>query len=293
MNGRRILTATLSIYFLFSFQSAFSQNNEVLQLVNGKGKKVSWEKMTQKMNEAEVVFFGEEHNCVMAHYLTLKLLKEWTSKDSLNRTFASEIFERDQQMVLDSVSAGQIALEDLEKHTRTWSNYKTDYEQMLKFAKQKGLPIIASNIPRKYASMLFKKGIDSLKSLPLNEQRLICPLDFKVDKTLSQYAKLTEMAQQMGDKGKYFIEAQAIKDATMGESIAKEVSGGRKVFHLNGSYHSDFQQGILWYLNTYRPNTRTVTFSILRQDGKKLPKEMMGKADFIFIVPTDFAVSYE
>lgn len=289
---RSIFKATLLIAVLFSTEISWSQNTDGYRLVNSNGKKVSWNKMTKKMNVAEVVFFGEEHNCIMAHWLTLRLMKEWTKSDSLNKTFASEMFERDQQAVLDSVINGQISLEKIEDHTRSWSNYESDYAQFLEFSLQKKMNIVASNIPRKYASILFKKGVDSLKALPANEKEFICPLDFTVDKELSQYAALTEMADRMGDRGTYFIEAQAIKDATMGESIAKELTAGRKVFHLNGSYHSDFQQGILWYLNSYRPNTKTVTFSIIRQNGKKLPKDMKGKADFIFIIPSDFPVSY-
>lgn len=289
---RSIFKATLLITVLFSAETSWSQNTDGYRLVNSNGKKVSWNKMTKKMNAAEAVFFGEEHNCIMAHWLTLRLMKEWTKSDSLNKTFASEMFERDQQAVLDSVINGQINLEKIEDHTRSWSNYESDYAQYLEFSLQKKMNIVASNIPRKYASILFKKGVDSLKALPANEKEFICPLDFTVDKELSQYAALTEMAVRMGDRGTYFIEAQAIKDATMGESIAKELKAGRKVFHLNGSYHSDFQQGILWYLNSYRPNTKTVTFSIIRQDGKKLPKDMKGKADFIFIIPSDFPVSY-
>ncbi len=292
MNYSPFLKATFILALLFSSHLVRSQNADAFTLVNSNGKKTSFKKMTKRMNQAEVVFFGEEHNCVIAHWFTLKLLKAWTASDSLNKTFALEMFERDQQEALDSLVEGQFELKELEDHTRTWSNFETDYAPFLALALQKDLQIIAANIPRKYANLLFKQGIDSLKALPESEKKNICPLEFTVDKELSQYAQLADMAKQMGDRGKFFIEAQAIKDATMAESIVKELEKGQTVFHLNGSYHSDFQQGILWYVNFYRPNTKTITISILRQDSKKLPKEMRGKADFIIIVPTDFPVSY-
>lgn len=281
---------TVAFFSLLVSQISFSQTSDAYVLLNGKGKKTSWKKLTKKMNAADVFFFGEEHNCTMAHWLTMQLLKDWTKTDSLKKSFALEMFERDQQSSLDSLQQGLFPLSELEMHTRVWSNYSSDYAPFLQFALQKKMPIIASNIPRPYASLLFKQGRDSLKALPESEKQWICPLDFPVDRSLSQYKQLIEMEQHMS--GKNFVEAQAIKDATMAEGIVKELQKGNKVFHLNGSYHSDFQQSILWYLNYYRPNTKTLTVSIVRQDGTKLTPEMKGKADFIFVVPNDFPVSY-
>lgn len=269
---------------------AQSQTQEAFVLLNAKGKKTTWKKLSKEVNASELVFFGEEHNCTMAHWLTLQLLEAWTENDSLNKSFALEMFERDQQASIDSLQNGDFALKELPDRTRTWSNYKSDYAPFMALALQKKINIVASNIPRKYASLLFKEGRDTLKALDEYEKRFICSLDFPVDRELSQYAQLLEMEQHMS--GKHFIEAQAIKDATMAESIVNELKRGRKVFHLNGSYHSDFQQGILWYVKRSRPGTRTVTVSIVRQDGTALSNEWKGKADFIFVVPVDFPVSH-
>ncbi|MEJ6797969.1 MAG: ChaN family lipoprotein [Crocinitomicaceae bacterium] len=289
-NVKRLL-AIFSLFYLLNTTVAYSQNSTPYVLVNFKGKKTSWKKLIKQMNQSDVIFFGEEHNCVMAHWLTKQLLLEWTKTDSLNKSFVLEMFERDQQSSLDSLIQGKFELKDLPKHTATWSNYETDYSPFLELALQKKMPIVASNIPRKYASLLFKQNRDSLKALPQEERNYICPLDFPVDRELSQYKQLIEMEQHMS--GKNFVEAQAIKDATMAESVFKELKKGNKVFHLNGSYHSDFQQSILWYLEYYKPGSKTVTISIVRQDGKKLSDEMKGRADFIFVIPVDFPVSYE
>ncbi len=277
--------------FLVSFSFVHAQDPTGFILVDGNGKKTSWKKLSKQLNQADVIFFGEEHNCVMSHWLTLQLLKDWTKSDSLKKVFALEMFERDQQPTLDSLANGLLTLKEISTHTRTWPNYKTDYAPLLAFANEKGLPIVAANIPRKYASMLFKDGREALKNLPEEERKLICPLDFPVDRELSQYKQLIEMEQHM--TGKNFVEAQAIKDATMAESVVKELEKGNKVFHLNGSYHSDFHQSILWYINHYKPGKKMVTVSITRQADGKLPKELKGKADFIFIIAEDFPVSYD
>ncbi len=281
----------LGLFFLLLFSAQTqAQSSDAYVLLNGNEKKTSWKKLSKSLQTSELVFFGEEHNCIMAHWLTLQMLKEWTKSDSVNKTFALEMFERDQQASLDSLMAKQFELKDLSKHTRTWSNYLSDYEIFLEFALTKNIPIVASNIPRNYASVLFKNGRDSLAKLSPEEKKWFCPLDFPVDRELSQYRQLIEIEQHLS--GKNFVEAQAIKDATMAESIVRELNTGKKVFHLNGRYHSDFKQSILWYVNYYRPNTKSVTISIVRQKGTKLPADLKGLADYIFIVPEDFPVSY-
>ncbi len=290
---KKIVSSTfLLMLFVMSLSKiSFTQSENAYVLLDANGKKASWKKLSKKMHEADVVFFGEEHNCVLSHWMTLQLMKEWTKTDSLKKSFALEMFERDQQPSLDSLSNGTLALADLPAHTRTWPNYKSDYAPLLEFALAKNMPIIASNIPRKYASLLFKEGRDALKTLPQEERNMICSLDFPVDRTLSQYKQLIEMEQHM--TGKNFVEAQAIKDATMAEAVIKELEKGNKVFHLNGSYHSDFHQSILWYINQFKPGKKMVSISIIRQNGTELPKEMKGKADFIFIIAEDFPVSYD
>lgn len=48
--------------------------------------------------------------------------------------------------------------------------------------------------------------------------------------------------------------AQALKDATMGWSIAQNI--GSYFVHLNGSFHSANQAWNITYLNRYRPGLK-------------------------------------
>ena len=87
--------------------------------------------------------------------------------------------------------------------------------------------------------------------------------------------------------------AQAIKDATMAESIETHYKKESLFLHLNGSYHSDFFQGIYWYLRKRNPNLKILTISTLSQSSlKKLPTEAYGQADFILVVDEDMTGSY-
>jgi hypothetical protein len=41
--------------------------------------------------------------------------------------------------------------------------------------------------------------------------------------------------------------AQASKDATMAYFSVKNFNQGDLLFHFEGSYHSNYQQGIIWW----------------------------------------------
>ena len=46
-----------------------------------------------------------------------------------------------------------------------WPNYWTDYHPLVDMAKEHGLPFIATNIPRRYASFVYQHGLSDLDSL--------------------------------------------------------------------------------------------------------------------------------
>ena len=48
-----------------------------------------------------------------------------------------------------------------------------------------------------------------------------------------------------------------------------------KFIHFNGAYHSDYQQGILWYLHQSNPGIKSITISTHTQvDIEKFDKEI-------------------
>jgi hypothetical protein len=63
--------------------------------------------------------------------------------------------------------------------------------------------------------------------------------------------------------------------------------------HYNGAYHSDYYEGIGWYLKHYAPQLKVMTITTVSQkDLKKLDKEHLGKADFIICVDEDMTGTY-
>jgi uncharacterized iron-regulated protein len=250
------------------------------------GKRSTFKKLEKASLEKEFVFFGELHNNPIAHWLQLELLKSLHQKHDSSLVIGAEMFEADNQQGINDYLAGKIDEKNIKDHVRLWTNFVTDYKPLLDYAKEKKLSFIATNIPRRYASSVFKKGIQSLDTLREMEKAWMCPLPFQIDTTLSQYAALLDGEMHMGPN---FVKAQAIKDATMGYFISKNWKPGKVFYHVNGSYHSDFHQGILWYVQKYLSvkASQFLTISVVEQDDlSKLESEYLGKADFIICVPT-------
>ena len=276
----------LFILSIFLCAEGFSQ--EAFAFFTQNGKRTSYRKLLRKSKKADIVLFGEYHNNPIAHWLEVKLTKDLLGKRSL--ILGAEMFERDNQDALDGYLEGTIDQKGLDTLARLWKNYKTDYKPWVDLAKREKLPIIATNIPRKYANLVYKKGLQALDTLPSAERKWIVSLPFPYDGNLSQYEKMKKMARHNSEN---LPMAQAIKDATMAESIETHYKKGSLFLHLNGSYHSDFFQGIYWYLRRRNPNLKILTISTLSQSSlKKLSSEAYGQADFILVVDEDMTGSY-
>ena len=76
----------------------------------------------------------------------------------------------------------------------------------------------------------------------------------------------------------------------MAESI---LTANTPYLHINGSYHSNVYQGIVWYLLQTKPKAEIMTICVVEQeDINELQAENLGLADFIIVVDDDMTKSY-
>ncbi|MDC9722553.1 MAG: ChaN family lipoprotein, partial [Urechidicola sp.] len=166
--------------------------------------------------------------------------------------------------------------------------YQTDYKPLVEFAKENNLRFIASNIPRRYASMINKKGMDALKELSPEALTLIGPdLEKYFDPTVKAYAEMADMMGGHVPPNMLNIQtAQAAKDATMAHFSVKNFNKGDLYFHFNGSYHSNNTQGIIWWINKIQPGLtiKSIT-TVLESEWEEMTKEEKVEiADYIIVV---------
>ena len=272
-----------ALILLFTTAQMHAQHKPAYQLFNKKAKSSSYKKLIKKCTKADIVLFGELHNNPIGHWLQLELTRDLKESRSLMTGF--EMLETDNQAAIDDYLSGKVDAAQLDTLARLWNNYKTDYAPIVDFAKAHQIKVIATNVPRRYAKIVFRKGIEELETLPQEDKQWIAPLPMSFDINLPGYKAMMDMGMG-GHAGENFPKAQAIKDATMAHFILKNYQEGELFIHFNGSYHSDNYEGILWYLQQEQPNLKVVTISSVYQENiGALLEEHKGKADFILAVP--------
>ena len=288
-----------SLFFiLLLFFSGGNRPKPAYQIFTGdKAKHTDFDKMMKGLKDADVIFFGESHNNSICHWLQLQVLKslgETTGKDVI---VGAEMFEADDQLVLNEYLNDIIKEEHLKKEAKVWDNYKTDYAPLVEYAKANELPFIATNIPRRYANLVARNGLESLNDLDEKAKEYMVALPIEVDHELSSYQEMAGM--MVGHMGhgnvdtENMVNSQAIKDATMAYFIHRNLSDGSVFFHINGSFHTKNHEGIVYYLQKSKPELRVVTITVVDQDDiSELMKDNQGLADYVIAIPSDMTKTY-
>ncbi len=280
----------LSLFIVFT---AFKNDKPAYRLFNAKGKMVKYRKMINAAKNADVVFFGELHNNPISHWLELEITKDLYKARNGNIIQGAEMFERDNQLIMNEYLKGNITRKIFEKEIRLWPNYKTDYKPLVEFAKKHKLPFIATNVPRRYANIVYKHGFGALDTLTAEAKSYMAPLPVPYDPNVKCYKDMLKEMKDTEHNNPNLPKAQALKDATMAASIAKYAGNGKLFIHYEGSYHSDHYQGILWYLNKYKPGLKITTISTVEQKSvDTLARESVNLADFIVVVPDDMTSTH-
>lgn len=274
-----LLTINLSIGFTKS-------SDQPYQIYTAEGKAISFQKAVKTLLNKQYVFFGEYHNNAISHWLQLELAHRLFAKHKKKLVLGAEMFEADNQFILDEYLQGLISAKNYQNEMRLWPNYNTDYKPLVEFAKNESLKFIATNIPRRYANMVYKKGIKSLDALSDLAKSYITPLaNFKFDSTVTCYAEMLNMPHG----GLQMAMAQAIKDATMAHFILKNTNPQNTFLHFNGAYHSDHNQGIIHYLKqTVELDKIGSITTVSQNDISALEVDYLNQADFIICVKSNF-----
>lgn len=278
-----IRTTFCTVLLLLLSMNSLAGDKPAYQLFDSKGKKVKYKKMVKDIIDARMFFFGEYHNNPISHWLQLELLNDIYDVKRSKLKVGAEMFESDNQLIINEYLNGLISEDNFNKECRLWPNYETDYKPLVQYMKDKGIPLIATNTPRRYASIVFKKGLEILEQTDSLAKTYLAPLPLDYDPELPTYKKMIKMMG--GHGGSNLIAAQALKDATMAHFIRKNFDGKTFFYHLNGAFHSDYFEGIVWYVKKFMPMESIRTLTTVEQlDLNKLDEENEGKADYILVV---------
>ncbi|MBI9059896.1 MAG: ChaN family lipoprotein [Labilibaculum sp.] len=314
---KRILTIVFSLLILCATNGAFAKKKKskaeekafqndlpAYMIYDKEGKKVTYSAMIKELKKHEILLFGELHDDPIAHWLEKLVTKEIVAAKKDSVILGGEMWETDQQLLLNELLNRTIDKKTYMQYDINWPNFR-DYKPLIGIAMKNDLPFICTNIPRRYANIIYKQGEEYLDSLSAQAKSYLPPMPVYYDLTQPAYANMLSLFASDDDKGhkshnpmaKFkgpnLVKAQAIKDATMAHNILKHWKKGKYFIHYNGVYHSQNYQSIYFYLKHYKPEVDIVTISVARQ-ANALELEGRNKTgDFNIIVNGSMHKTYD
>ena len=282
------MTSTLSA------QLPFSEGQ--FQVFDGKGSTVSLDGIVNAAGNADVIFFGELHDDAVGHAVQAEAFRRIVERYSSSRPIALslEMFERDVQTVIDEYLASLITEQHFMSSSRPWPNYKTDYRPLVELAKEKRLPVIAANAPRRYVNMVSRGGRSRLNALSRQARAWLPPLPYA--EASAEYSK--KFNALMGPRAEAqmgldnILSSQSLWDASMAYWIAKSLDERRNslVVHLNGGFHTESRLGTVEHLLRYRNKARAIVVTMRYESDFRTfdPAKHTGLGDFVIL--TDSSV---
>lgn len=278
---KKIILLFIFCPLLLFAQGKLSENHYRIYSVEH-AKEVSLNDIVEEMNNHDVLFFGEEHNDSVAHYLEQTILELLYAKFGSDLALSMEMFDRDVQTVMDEYLKGFIREKNFTKDARKWSNYR-DYRPMVEFAKEKKLDVICANAPGRYNNLAGRKGQSALMELTDEAKKYFAPLPYDTAAGL-YYEKLMALTSHTADTTKDTSKikppvmpmgdfnlnmGQSLWDATMAHSISDYFKGNpkKKIMQVNGRFHSDEGFGIVTQLMKYNPGVKSLVISTTSDDS--------------------------
>ena len=265
------------------------------RVFTGAGEPATLDDIVAEMARHEVVFIGEAHDDPTGHMLEAELLlrahESYGAAGSNGDpprpvALSLEFFQRDVQPILDEYLADLITERAFRTDSRPWPRYETDYRPLIELSKERGLPVIAANAPRRYVTRVSSQGRESLEALSPGALESLPPLPYgePSEAYRDQWIRvISDVMRQEGTKcGRPIPEpedgeepahaeapvgthdnmgnqlhGQALWDASMAYWISDHLSRepDALVLHMVGGFHVARGTGTPEHLEAYRPGT--------------------------------------
>lgn len=275
-----------------------------MTIIRGDGSPASWADLVAACADAEAALFGEVHGHPDGLHAAATL---WADVTATGRPAALclEFIERDQQVHLEDFSAGITDEPALRTAARlTDGNFPEGHAAMVRTAKERSLPVVAANAPRRYVRLSRLEGYDRLNALsPAQKALFRIPVGSPDSEYRLRFDRVMQAMKQPAAGGAdtpadapappvqpdpsldAMFRAQQLWDWTMADSVVAQVESGRRPTVLVvGQFHTDHAGGLVQALKALRPQTRTLTVSFVSTkppaDGL-LASQDRNRADFL------------
>jgi uncharacterized iron-regulated protein len=191
---------------------------------------VSRQQLIGELADVRVVYVGESHTNPSHHANQLAVIKALAQTDA-PVSIGMEMFDHTYQPVLDQWSAGELDEATFLEKTHWYANWRFDfglYRDILTYAKEKGLRIIALNLPFHIPGKISVGGIANLSEA--DRRHLPVTIDTNNADHRAYVEEIYRMHTIRGRKNfTYFYEAQCAWEDTMAEAVAANLGSGKMV----------------------------------------------------------------
>ena len=249
----------------------------------------SFEEVLAELAKNDIVLVGELHNDAITHRSELAILQGLSARRHV--TLSLEMFERDEQEVLDRYLAGKINEAQFAKQVSLWGNYKEAYRPLIEFCKAKGLAVVGANGPRSLLRKVSRGKQKAFEALSKDERRLLPRKLFANSASYwERYDRIVRahggrMGPAVSDR-LYWV--QNLWDNTMGESIVDAHRRDEQglVLHFAGEFHIAFRDGTTRQVLNRAPHSKVQTVTLRpSQDLVRVdPRAAQDRADYMIYV---------
>jgi len=179
------------------------------------------DRIVSDLTRSRVIFVGEIHANYAHHLLQLAVIKKLT-KAGVDLVIGMEMFQQPAQAALDRYISGEITENEMLEQTEWFDRWKYDYrlyQPVVSYAAQRGIPVVALNVPQELVARVSEAGLGGLTDA---ERRAIPnAIDF-TDKVYQDYLEAVYNQHGASQKSSFnrFIEVQLLWDEGMAEQAA-------------------------------------------------------------------------
>ena len=253
-------------------------------VISNQGNTLTMEEFFETLMDYSLIFAGEKHDSRLAHEAELTLLEELFRRDS-HLVLALEMFERDVQDVVDAYLKGGMPEDCFLESAQPWPNYEQDYRPLVEFAKDKGIPVIAANVPQRAAALVSRENEISANVLGPDSVYLPDTVHFDSREYYDRFMATLKGMPRGGMMGRLdpeaLYKAQVLKDAVMAASLEPFLD--RTILFCCGHFHSDDHLGIPYQLQKNHPEIKIAVIAFVSSITELNDKDTSRLADFIWI----------
>jgi len=262
------------------------------------GTPVTPEQMMDALEGARVVFVGETHDSVHAHRVELEVIRALAARHPGQVAIGMEMFREPQQEALDRWTRGELTEEQFLEQSdwyEVWSSDYGYYRDILDFARDNGLDVVALNPPRELQKEVSRAGIDALPPELAAKLPEIGPIDVWQREALKAVFGAHMKTEGMLDS---FLRVQSLWEETMASRIdgylASPRGEGKRMVVIAGGWHVRYGFGIPKKLFRRRP----LSYAIVLPEELSVPEEKRDSlmevdlpqipllpGDFVWLVP--------